>query len=126
MTIVLQLPFPPSVNRIWRHVVILGRSATLLSKEGREYRKRVEYAVLMANAQVNMTSRLAVSVEVYPPDLRRRDLDNAFKGILDSLEHAGVFKDDSQIDDLRIVRRDLCRPDGKVIVTISELAEKGD
>jgi Holliday junction resolvase RusA-like endonuclease len=45
-----------------------------------------------------------VVVEVYVPDRRKRDLDNLHKGILDSLTHAGVWGDDSQIDDLRIYR----------------------
>ena len=48
--------------------------------------------------------RLAVEILASPPDLRARDLDNLPKGVLDSLTHAGVIRDDSDIDDLRIRR----------------------
>jgi len=48
--------------------------------------------------------RIRMCVEVYPPDKRRRDLDNLMKATADSLQHAQVYPDDSQIDDLRIIR----------------------
>lgn len=38
------------------------------------------------------------------PDKRKRDLDNVAKATLDALQHAGLYDDDSQIDELRIVR----------------------
>jgi len=47
---------------------------------------------------------LVVTIDVHPPDRRRRDLDNLFKGILDALEKGGAYHDDSQIEDLRIRR----------------------
>ncbi|MEY4713325.1 MAG: hypothetical protein RIS88_2775 [Pseudomonadota bacterium] len=39
------------------------------------------------------------------PDRRRRDLDNTLKATQDAMTHAGIWDDDSQIDDLRIVRK---------------------
>ncbi|NBW23084.1 MAG: RusA family crossover junction endodeoxyribonuclease, partial [Caulobacteraceae bacterium] len=42
--------------------------------------------------------------EAFPPDKRKRDLDNVLKSLLDALTHANVWDDDSQIDDLRIYR----------------------
>jgi crossover junction endodeoxyribonuclease RusA len=45
---------------------------------------------------------LKVEIEAWRPDKRKRDLDNLLKAVLDSLAHAGVFEDDSQIVDLRI------------------------
>lgn len=95
----LTLPYPPSVNRMYRNV----GGKTLLSKDGRDYRESVGIACLIAG-RPRIEGRIAVSVELCPPDRRRRDLDNAFKGLLDSLQHAGVYEDDSQIDDLRIRR----------------------
>ena len=33
---------------------------------------------------------------LYPPDARRRDIDNYNKALCDALTHAGVWEDDSQ------------------------------
>jgi len=60
-----------------------------------------------------------MTVTLHPPDRRRRDLDNAMKALLDSLEHAGVYDDDSQIDDLRIVRGGIV-PGGACVIEIRE------
>lgn len=54
-----------------------------------------------------LTGRLAVSIRVYPPDKRRRDLDNLMKCLIDALQHAGMYQDDSQIDRLLVTREDL-------------------
>ena len=54
--------------------------------------------------QKPLEGRLGVSINAHPPDARRRDLDNLFKSVLDSLQHANVFLDDSQIDFLSIHR----------------------
>lgn len=98
----LTLPWPPSVNRYWRN--LQGR--TLISADGRKYRTEVVASVLQQLRRLpRLSGRLGVVIMVTPPDKRRRDLDNLFKAILDSLTHAGVWMDDSQIDDLHIVRQ---------------------
>lgn len=58
-------------------------------------------------------------IDAYPPDRRRRDLDNILKSLLDSITHAGVIEDDSLIDDLHIVRREL-RKNGAIEIQIFE------
>ncbi len=98
--ITLTLPYPPSVNRYYRNV----RGRTLISAQGRAYRRMVADCVFLARAAKRLEGRLVVQVEVQPPDRRRRDIDNLGKSLFDSLQHAGVYNDDSQIDDLRIVR----------------------
>ena len=90
------LPFPPSMNTYWRS--FQGRM--LISKKGREYRLAV--AELVASNPVRVEGPLKVTIEAFRPDRRKRDLDNLFKATLDSLTHAGVWEDDSQIVDLRI------------------------
>lgn len=97
------LPFPPSVNGYWRNV----KGRTLISKRGRSYRKAVADAALVKRFPKFGTARLSVCIMAYPKDRRKRDLDNLLKAVLDSLEYAGVYSDDEQIDDLRIVR---CEP----------------
>jgi crossover junction endodeoxyribonuclease RusA len=110
----LELPYPPSVNHYYRRV----GPRTLISREGRRFRERV--CALLAAAGVRpLRGPLRVEIEVYPPDRRRRDLDNAMKSLNDALEHGGAFYDDSQIADLRITRRG-CVPGGRTLVRIWE------
>ena len=111
----LTLPWPPSVNHYWRRV----GNRTLVSKEGRRFRKRV-LATLSARHIERMTGTLAVRVVAHPPDRRRRDLDNIAKSLLDALEHGGVYEDDSQIDRLAIERASVVKG-GAVIVEINAI-----
>lgn len=112
----LQLPFPPSVNQIT--AVVRGRKIT--SKRGREYRKEALEAIRQQFSDRALTGRLHVVIELYPPDRRRRDVDNSNKAPLDALTCAGVYEDDSQIDHLEIIRCEVTKP-GKCIVTIEEI-----
>lgn len=110
----MALPFPPSVNRIWRQ----WKGRTLLSKEGREYRKRVADMVFMERPETFGRRQLRVVIAAYLPDKRRRDLDNLSKAPLDSLQAARVFDDDSQIIDLRIYRAGVDRDNPRLEVRL--------
>jgi crossover junction endodeoxyribonuclease RusA len=117
----LALPFPPSVNAMWRS--FKGRA--ILSKAGREYREKVKQAFIKAiypQPHPPLAGRLRVSVVAYPPDKRRRDLDNLFKGPLDAMAHAGVYVDDSQIDSLSIVRGEVDKKTPRLVVELVEAA----
>lgn len=111
-----ELPYPPSVNHYWHRV----GDATLISREGRRFRKEV-CAKLARTRVERMDGRLAVRILVCPPDARRRDLDNIQKALLDALEHGGVYGDDGQIDCL-FVERGPITPGGKVLVQVREIA----
>jgi crossover junction endodeoxyribonuclease RusA len=110
----LTIPYPPSTNRYYRNVA--GR--TLISREGRAYRKRVG-AILKAAGVTPQSGPLAIHVELYPPDRRKRDVDNALKSLNDSLQHGGAFHDDSQIVWLLVEKAEVV-PGGKVVVRIAE------
>ncbi|MBV7502082.1 RusA family crossover junction endodeoxyribonuclease [Achromobacter sp. ACM05] len=116
---VLELPFPPSLNTYWRHPTkgkLAGRH--LISEKGREYRQAViDEASRYQLAK--LAGRLSVHIDAFPPDNRRRDLDNMMKGLLDGLVHAQVIEDDSQIDKLSIERGVVCKG-GRVRVFVSE------
>lgn len=121
----LQLPFPPSLNTYWRHIVIKGSVRNLISKKGREYRKSCAGHVLAQGAvMAGLKGPLAVHIEACPPDRRKRDLDNLPKSLLDALTHAEVWGDDSQIDDLRITRGPIVKG-GSVTVHITPLINSG-
>lgn len=112
----IELPFPPSTNHIWRHF----RGRTVLSAAGRRFRQQV-CAILNAAAVRPMEGKLCCSVTVYPPDRRRRDIDNLLKSLLDALQRGGAFPDDSQIVWLITVK---ATPvvGGRVLVKLSPLS----
>lgn len=122
----LTLPWPPTVNTYWRSIVLGGkhcraRSQVLISEQGRTYRKTVAELVLDCKVPRNaLKGSLAVKAIAFPPDRRARDLDNLWKGMLDSLKHAGVIRDDGDIDDLHIVRGGV-KSGGYVLLTITEI-----
>jgi crossover junction endodeoxyribonuclease RusA len=98
--LMIVLPWPPTVNTYWRTVG--GRM--LISKGGRQYRDAVAELAALHKWPKYGAARLSVQIEAWMPDKRRRDLDNLLKSMLDSLTHAGVWDDDSQIDGLAIWR----------------------
>ena len=103
MVTTIVLPWPPSVNSCWR--TVNGR--TMVSKKGRIYKQAATRAVLAAGAYKHLPGRLRVKLTAYPPDRRRRDIDNLTKLALDSMQVAGVYLDDSQIDELTIIRAEV-------------------
>ena len=71
MTLELELPWPPSVNHYYRHV----GPRVLISRDGRKYRELVT-ALVNRNGFRPFPGRISLRAEFYPPDWRRRDLDN--------------------------------------------------
>ena len=113
----LTLPWPPSVNTVWRRV----GNRTVLSKRGREYRREVAAAIAEQWQGDPLTGRLAVELNLWAPDRRKRDIDNSLKAALDALTHAGVWDDDELIDRLVVTRRAVVKG-GRCCVLIEEVA----
>ena len=114
------LPWPPTVNSYYRHKVI-GKLATVyVTQEGKAYRKAVNLCLMEHGVKTyELEGDLRVEIEVFPPDKRKRDIDNLLKSLLDSLTHAQVWKDDNQISDLRIYRNPIIA--GMVKVRVYEI-----
>jgi crossover junction endodeoxyribonuclease RusA len=107
-----ELPYPPSVNTYWRMV----RGRMLISKKGKIYRECAQHVT-----QVKFgADRCQVLIYAYPPDHRKRDLDNICKAILDAIGRAGIYDDDSQIDRLTVLRRKVVKG-GRIFVSIYSL-----
>lgn len=111
----IRLPWPPSNNTYYRRV----GSKTLISEKGRQYTRAVSQLCAVSRLS-RREGRLQVVITACPPDRRLRDLDNMLKGLLDALTHGGAWVDDSQIDDLRIIRGPVTAG-GAVSVEIEEL-----
>lgn len=117
----LTLPFPPSVNTYWRSPnsgPLKGRH--LISQKGRIFQSSACAAVIeqLRRLPKPVTHLVAVEIILYPPDSRRRDIDNYNKALFDALTHAGIWEDDSQIHRM-LVEWGPKVPAGKVEITIS-------
>ena len=115
----LTLPWPPSTNQIWRTVKINGKNRTLLSEKARHYRVAAWEAVRdQLKNRPQLEQRLRVHVFAYPPDYRRRDLDNILKCTFDALTHSGVWVDDALVDYFSVQRCEPCTT-GKLDIRIA-------
>lgn len=126
------LPYPPTLN----HYKTVGR--TITTKNGKTYQQKVNSNAtklfyyeawlvikgLKAVKQIPMplAGDIELQVYVYPPDKRKRDLDNIMKVLGDSLVKGGLLVDDSQISRLIVERCEII-PKGKVILKIEVLNE---
>jgi crossover junction endodeoxyribonuclease RusA len=100
MTYILHVPWPPTVNSYYVHT----KNGSFISKKGRQYRGLVLESVQEQAPGITLDQNLLVECVLYPPDKRRRDLDNYMKALLDALTEAKLWEDDSQVDQLLIYR----------------------
>lgn len=110
-----EMPWSPSVNCYYRRVL----RGVIINEKGKAYRREAAYALQEFKGSFTAEQRLSLYIEAYPPDKRGRDLDNLLKCFIDSVEYAGVFPNDEQIDELKIVRKEIVKG-GLLRVRISE------
>ena len=115
MTAEFELPWPPSVNHYYRHV----GPRVLISRDGRKYRETL-VAKFRDYPHPMFKGPIGLYAEFYPPDMRRRDLDNLLKCVQDSLQHAGLYEDDAQISQINILKKEPMPPDGLVYVRLQD------
>ena len=106
----VNLPFPPSVNGMFRNLSIDERSrmAAGMARKGKhgmppprvrskdylEWRKSAGVYIMLAKLP-RFSKPVSVSIFLTPPDNRASDADNRAKAILDSLVTANILPDDS-------------------------------
>lgn len=112
------LPAPPSLNQYWKR----WRGRIVISEKGRLYRQAVVAAIKPLG--IVFTGKVAVYI-IYSGQM---DLDNLNKCLLDALEHAGLYRNDNDIDDLHLVRAHPDRPapvlelaHGKISVEVRDM-----
>jgi crossover junction endodeoxyribonuclease RusA len=117
--LVVTLPMPPSVNALYR--VFRGRS--ILSKPGRDWYK---IAIPSLQAQANgwrCPNRAALTLTFRFPDYRRCDISNRIKALEDAITKAGLWDDDSLVDEIHMYRGAVDKDNPGVMVTILPLDE---
>ena len=92
MIIRLSIPFPPSINRLWR----VGRGGRMYrSKVYEDWREEAGWSIKAQSKGQAVTGGYKLSVLAKRPDKRRRDLDNvSSKAVNDLLQHVGIVTDD--------------------------------
>lgn len=126
------LPWPPSVNN-YKKIGKIVKTA-----KGKLYQQRINSnETKMFYFQVYILAKklkrpeselycfrddisLEATVCLYPPHQKRYDLDNRLKVLMDSLMHARIIHDDSQISRLIVEKKGMIES-GQTIVTIKEI-----
>ena len=114
------LGWPPSVNHLYQNRRNGGRFRTAKARQYEIDCKKTIHDY--GKGSVDPDARFSVSIVAYPPDRRRRDIDNLLKPILDAIQSAKVITDDSQIDQLAI-RRSAPTKGGSIVVSVEEIEE---
>lgn len=115
-TVSVWLPWPPSVNHYWG----TRGKARFIGAAGKAFRAAVVAKWYAAREQGFGACRLKVTIDVFPPDKRKRDLDNILKAAFDALTHARAYEDDSQIDWFSVERKEVRRDGAGLLVVIAE------
>lgn len=111
------LPWPPTINTYWRK----NPRGMFITAKGKAYRNDVMWIMKRCK---RIAGSVAVSIVANPPDRRKRDLDNLPKALLDALTHAGLWDDDSQIDELKIVRGQVVKG-GRITIDVDQFHPEG-
>lgn len=86
----------------------------------KKYATDVGYLLLQQHIRVLECKLLRLELYIYPPDRRRRDIDNLCKAVLDALQCANLFRDDFYIQQLYVERKTV-RKYGEVEFILKEL-----
>ena len=113
----LTLPFPPTIN----HYYGVRGKTRFIKAAGVKFRKLVAEEVAMTGAET-FENDVALFIRVFPPDRRKRDLDNLLKALQDALTHAGVWLDDSQITELHIEKGEI-RKGGETRIVVKGIEQ---
>jgi len=128
----LKLPWPPSVNSYKKVGRIVKTKSGKLYQQRRNtvYTEKFYFDTYILSKQsmppewpkFDDSATFSVQVYAYPPDNKKRDLDNILKVLIDGLVRAHVIKDDSQISRLYVEKCEII-DGGQVIVRIQEMLQ---
>ena len=91
-----RLPLPPSGNHRLMPVRTGGRMRLVKSPKMRRWCEQCD-EILASEPLLETEKGYRVSLRIWWPDRRRRDIDGPVKGVFDSLVRAGILSDDSMI-----------------------------
>ena len=100
--IVLDLPLPPSANRIWRYVP--GSTRTVLTEAYQEWKRAADQFALaqLGAGREPIAGPFAVTITLDRERHKRGDPDNRIKPALDYLQRSGVVANDKHLERLTL------------------------
>ena len=120
-TIRLTTPFPPTLN----HNVGYCGKRRYRDKNYDAFIELVGYEWRRVRPRIwDAERRFAIDIRLFYNSKRRYDVDNRVKPILDALTKAGAWTDDSQVDDVRVVRCGLDKANPRSEIAIIPLDVK--
>lgn len=112
--ITFTLPWPSSVNH---HYARTRRGGVRLTDEARAWRAEV---ALIVREHTPPELPLSISLQVMPPDRRRRDPDNILKEVLDAVMGTwGIDDNLENIYTLEVTRGTPLQPRGTIVAVVS-------
>lgn len=114
--ITVTLPYPPTINHYYGN---LKNGGKYIKKPGQIFRQSVWAQVLPMKLKP-LSGNIALRLDIYPPDRRKRDIDNINKALFDALEHAKVYENDAQIKMVTSIKHDF-DGEGRVEVIVDEM-----
>jgi len=87
--IYLSLPYPPSVNQLWR----MGKGKMYLSEKYRVWKKQAMWEASLQKPN-QIKGKYRFYIQAVRPDKRRRDIDNLIKVASDLCVTIGIIEDD--------------------------------
>lgn len=116
MDVVIKLPYPPSLNTLYKW----SPKGIYMSTEGKRYKNYVGLYVRSLNiTPFDKDDDISMTILAYPKDNRVRDISNIEKLVGDSLKTI-LFPDDRQIKILHMEMREK-RTDSHIEVTVSKI-----
>ncbi len=139
----LVVPFPPSSNAYWRSMPCVRKgmrfpltlatygdmirkigAITFPSDEAKAYLRTMKEWAIQGAYSKHIDVPLGMDVIIHPRDRRVMDAHNRTKVLLDAFQSVGVYKDDSQVIDLR-VRKGAIVKGGAAVVSMWVIKQWG-
>lgn len=121
--ITVDLPFPPSVNKLWRSAAKSGQANCVYLAPSYVRWKQAADALWLGHKVNPIRAEFEASILVCPPEGGQRgDLDNRIKAVLDWLQRVGIVANDKHCQRLMIEWTEPERAPRGCRVTIRPLA----
>lgn len=103
--VVIDLPYPPSVNRLWRATAAHGEQSVYLAPSYVNWKKSADDLLMTYRSWRAPTIRgsFSIAIGLCPPKGHKRgDIDNRVKAVLDFMQRVAVIENDKHCQRLLV------------------------